>query len=1562
MSAADSSSTSSRVPFPARESDFPLWSTQIQAILQANGVHDCISSARPADPGAAPIAPVLGAIPADPIDARAHRSDWLLESNIYSQQMTAHSSLIANVRRWDRAISIITSNLGRTQLVKVRPTLSSSPGDAQALWNTLTHAYGAASDPNTVTSIFNQLSTITKLDSESMADYIGRVDSLVTDLAGQGETMSDRRLKHTLIDGLTRSHQYRATAAMMTLTDSMGSVPCTVDQVRTALVSEEKKRSTASDARAPNRSMFSSSTSDRQRPGQKGRQAPSSSSSSSSPSSSSSSPSHSSSRPRPPRPPRRGFPITCFTCKKVGHGSGQCPDNPDRDHICDKCKRRGHREANCFGVRDKKKTSSAYIAAVPSSSSSSSSSPLPPSSSSSSSPAPFIGFEDVNDSSFYNADQALAVSSSDGKELSFVVDTGATRHFCCDRTAMYDLRLESGLINGASGPPTPYSLVGRVTFKLPSHPDNPITLKDVAYVPEFTVNLLSVPRLTSYGATVSFFDDHGTITTPSSAITYSFSRKGDLYFIRPSQVYRSPSEHIITDTSYSSATRSSPSTSLIVRHQSGSSDDDNRSRVLRQKMTEMHCILGHVSYAKLFSIISAQALSGISFSISDISIIKSLLPTLTHTECIGCLKGKMHRAPMTGTIDHHTSSIMDLWVLDDSGPLPFATFNDEWYILQIMDVHSRRPWSFLTATKSEQTSVIITHIREMQTQTGLTLKRLHADKAKQFFTSAILIDFLRNNGTILDSSHEYTPQHNALIERLHRSTFEGARSSMFHSRCYPPFYGFALLFMTFVLARSISTASPTQTPIELFEKKKPSFSYMHTFGCDAHALVHAAHRNKLEPHSQEGIFLGYNPTNPAYHLIYILDTGRIIESYSTTFFDSKFVFMQRLNNLMNVADDADYGAVLSEGDVLPSSISPAQIAELFPASSSVSSPSLPIVPAPTLSSSSPPSSSSSSSSSISRRSTRSSKSCSVPKAHRYDPSYEPHQDDDSSPSVIVRRSSRISSKPYQFSPTDYDMFAMHVHIASAFVESDEPVTYQKAIHSPDAKKWLVAIQSELDSLYALKVFTVVRRQPHFNVIPHRWTFKIKRDVNGEIQRYKARLVAKGYAQLYGFDYKETFAPALRSSSLRLIFILSLLTPDYVIDQLDVKTAFLNAHVEEDLYMEVPEGMSVSSPRDMCVKLNRALYGIKQAPHLWHNVIDTFLKSLGFVSCEKENCIYFMIVSSSPLLRIIVGLFVDDIISSYPSSHRNSWLSLKQQIMKRYQVSDIGKASHVLGMRVIQSPSRISLDQRTYVKEKLAEFSLTECTTFPTPAASEQLTVNDKHPFLSNITEYRQIVGSLMYASIITRPDITHAVNMLTRFMLTPQQQHLAAAKRVLRYLAATPSLGLLFTAPSPSAPTSSSAISIVGYCDADWAGNKTDRKSTTGCCLFVNGCLVSWQTKKQSTIALSSAESELMSLTDVVKEALYFHLLLTQMKYDVSLPIVIHVDNQSAIKIASNDIFRERTKHIDTKYHFIKHHINDGKIKLAWIESKQQIADILTKTLSSTPFFTHRDKLVSFIP
>jgi hypothetical protein len=534
--------------------------------------------------------------------------------------------------------------------------------------------------------------------------------------------------------------------------------------------------------------------------------------------------------------------------------------------------------------------------------------------------------------------------------------------------------------------------------------------------------------------------------------------------------------------------------------------------------------------------------------------------------------------------------------------------------------------------------------------------------------------------------------------------------------------------------------------------------------------------------------------------------------------------------------------------------------------------------------------------------------------------------------------------------------------------SDEPASYAEAMASKNKDKWMNAIDEELASMKKLNVWEEVRLseadRQQANIMTSKWVFKTKKNAKGEVIRHKARLVARGFTQEKGIDYNETFAPTLRSKTMRLLFALAARQRHTHTDHLDIKTAFLNATVAERVYMQAPEGVNVGS--GVVLRLIKALYGMKQAPREWNSNISTFIISQGFRQLKKDTCVF--VKTSKTGRRIMIGLFVDDMLVIYHHDDAHEWNEMKTQLMQQYDVNDLGEASHILGMHITHIQQCTYIDQQRYVIDKLSEFNMSHCGGLLTPektvsvnaqkrqAEEEQEKKKDEETAV-NEKEYMQKVGSLLYACKATRPDIEHATNMLTRHMKQPTHTLMTAANRVLKYLNATAKWCLSYT----HTDRERESVNVTAYCDSDWGGDATDRTSTTGFCVYVDGSLISWGTKKQATVALSSAEAEFMAATAAATEVIWTVQILKEMQYEVNVPL-LHIDNSAAIAMIDNDVSHERTKHIDIKYFFIKELVRAEEMRIKWVSTHENVSDIFTKALQPQLFTKMRAKLMTALP
>ena len=513
-------------------------------------------------------------------------------------------------------------------------------------------------------------------------------------------------------------------------------------------------------------------------------------------------------------------------------------------------------------------------------------------------------------------------------------------------------------------------------------------------------------------------------------------------------------------------------------------------------------------------------------------------------------------------------------------------------------------------------------------------------------------------------------------------------------------------------------------------------------------------------------------------------------------------------------------------------------------------------------------------------------------------------------------------------------------------EALEPRSLKEAQSRPDWPLWEKAIEEELATLKAAGTWEVVDAPEGVNVVGSKWVFRAKKDAAGNIVRYKARLVAQGFSQVPGVDYFDTFAPVARLASIRTVLAFAA-AEDYETGQIDIKGAYLNGKLTEDevIYMKQPPGYEErggASGRVKVLRLVKTLYGLKQAGRRWYQMLVWIMTKLGFSRCGGDQAVFFRRCEKTNVL-IIVLVHVDD--CSIVGKTKALVNRFKVEIAKFVDITDLGDLHWILGIEVrrIREERKLLLSQKSYIDSILRRYGFEDLKPISTPmdpnirlTSAQSPSTTEEIAAMRNVP-YHQAVGSLMYATLGTRPDICFAVQTVSRFNSKPGLAHWDAVKRIFRYLKGTKDLWLGYGGV---------AKELAGYADAD-GSMAEDRKAISGYAFMVNGGAVSWSAKRQQIISLSTTESEYIAATYAAKEALWLRQLILQL-FGITLDATtLFSDNQSAIALTKEHQYHARTKHIDVRFHFIRWIVEEGKVRLIYCPTEEMVADILTKALPS---------------
>ena len=559
---------------------------------------------------------------------------------------------------------------------------------------------------------------------------------------------------------------------------------------------------------------------------------------------------------------------------------------------------------------------------------------------------------------------------------------------------------------------------------------------------------------------------------------------------------------------------------------------------------------------------------------------------------------------------------------------------------------------------------------------------------------------------------------------------------------------------------------------------------------------------------------------------------------------------------------------------------------------------------------------------------------------------EKRETDQEEPEEGGRYPQRQRNAPVRFGIDEYADTVKEperVHVAYKAHQIPEPRSIAEALSSNFSKEWKEAADLEYKAILDNGTWELVELPDGRKPIGSKWVFRVKYNSDGTVERFKARIVAKGYSQEYGIDYDETFSPVVKFSSIRTLLAWAV-QKGMKIHQMDVVTAFLNGPLDEEIYMAQPDGYINQGEENMVCKLKKSLYGLKQAPRCWNKALQEHLEKTGFKQSDADPCVF---VKNGDTLAVI-AVYVDDLILI--TENDKTMEDVKMSLASQFKMKDMGKLHYCLGVSIVQDEKGrcLCLQQKQYILNMLEKFGMANAKPVATPMdINVKLEKDDGVSKPVDAVKYQSMVGSLLYAAIATRPDIAHAVGVVSKFNSKPTEAHLSAVKRIFRYLKGTVDLALRYQKTETDGE-----FSLIGYSDADWANDRDDRHSVTGNLFKVAGGAISWLSKKQSVVALSTAEAEYIALSSAAQEAIWLKRLIGElgMAMDKEKPVCLLEDNQGAIALAKNPVGHARTKHIDMRHHFIREAVTGKCVTLQYCPTEKMVADILTKPLPRDKF------------
>ena len=1087
----------------------------------------------------------------------------------------------------------------------------------------------------------------------------------------------------------------------------------------------------------------------------------------------------------------------------------------------------------------------------------------------------------------------------------------------------------------------------------------------MVYCEQLQDTLLSQVKLYEQGHTLNLGRDEGMLIDASQRFAIPISYRGNIFTLMLDTTDEQPTPATPDTAEAHAATRSMSAREAPAEEKAATAEPASAAEtstaatLIPASSIRAHALYGHLCGRKLDQLIEHEAAEGLTIQKKHPS------HKLLIANCDACMKAKMKRTAFGKEMRHLAAAPNDEAVADSIGPITVQTakadgtvVTEKFYVSMVTDVFARHLAAQVLPDKHPSDHVIA-YYHWAKIQTGRDLKHFHTDGGKEYNKAETVLE---SRGVKVTRTPVHTPQWNAIAERKNRTIVEMARAFLLHADLDPNvFWIYAFETAVFTHNRVTVVAPHNKTPHELFTGHKPDVSLLRTFGAPAWVLIASTDVSpaKMDARGEQGIFVGYDTKREFCYRIWV--NGKVIVSRDVQFDE------QQLSTRKAPRNDGNGGGEEIQAKIdrcMPASLPesnrqpPLRSADEEPAAPPSVPEDEPMVDARTLK-----------------------KIAAAENSRKANPRTPP-----------TRESTREKKQTKQtgMNPEDFAVFAVSSSTRNANVPPPSPPrvrvsdiriprNLREVERSPYREHFLVAMDKEMASITEHDTFELVKRpEDGVNIVSCKWVFDVKADKDGfvHVDRFKARLVARGFSQQYGVDYTETYSSAVRFKALRVLYAVCAIR-GYTLELMDVNSAYLNAPLQERVYMAQPDGYIVRGSGGVVYVwlLKKSLYGLRQSGRRWAEHLTAFLLSIGFTRCKSDPGVYTR--ESASGRPILIAVYVDDIPSAFDEADRAEWEEIKRQFAVKYSIKFLGEADWLLNMRITRDRSNklLWIDQQSYIEDMLEEVGLEEGHGVDHPGAQGEMTKADcpstpEQQAQMRGVPYRRFVGLLLWLALTYRPDIAHAVNVAAQFSQNPGATHWRAVMQILRYLRKTAHFALLFNGNMDSAaslsPAAGPASPMSVFADANWGGCKDTSRSTTGWLIRLGRCPIDWRSQKQPVVSLSSCEAEYMAITDATQSAIWLHQLLGEIGFlawacpDATSPPVplILSDNKSAIALAHNDGAHGYSKHIRIKYHFIRDQVEAKFVSLQWISTHEQVADIFTKALPTRIFAKFRDQLV----